>query len=176
MNCEKCKKKEASVFYADEVGGRHSLCAVCAAALGKVSQYDPTNDQKSHSTPYIPTPTLTSLCNRTPELPRYYSATEKELSSTCPYCSTSLESIINKGIAGCPECYTAFCDILFPASLTAESARGARMPSSRRDSIDRIRSIKDLRARIKVAIETENYELAASLRDDIRKLEAQKLA
>ena len=97
MNCEKCKNKHATVFYADEVGARHSLCAACAAALGKVAQYDPASDSKSQSTLYIPTPTLTSLCNRAPELPRYYSATEKELSSTCPYCSTSLESIINKG-------------------------------------------------------------------------------
>ena len=50
------------------------------------------------------------------------------------------------------------------------------MPSSHRTSIDRIRSINDLKARIKIAIETENYELAATLRDEIRKLESSKRA
>ncbi len=176
MNCEKCKNKKATVFYADDTGGRHSLCAACATTLGKVSQYDPTDETKNRSTPFIPQPSLTSLCSHRASLPLYCSANEADISSTCPYCSTSLESIVTKGRAGCPECYTVFCDLLFPPSLTPESARGARMPSSRRSAIDRIRSINELRSRLKIAVETENYELAASLRDEIRKLEAQKRA
>lgn len=176
MNCEKCKNKKATVFYADETGGRHSLCSLCAVTLGKVSQYDPADDPNTRATPLIPEPTLTSLCKEDSPLPIYCSANESDLSSTCPYCSTSLESVVTRGRAGCPECYTAFCDLLFPTSLTPESAHGARMPSSRRALIDRVRSINELKSRIKIAVETENYELAASLRDEIRKLESQKRA
>ena len=176
MNCEKCKNKKATVFYADETGGRHSLCAICAATLGKISQYDPADEQKGPSQPFIPKPTLTSLLLDEVSLHSYCSANESELSSPCPYCSTSLESAVSRGRVGCSECYTAFCDFLFPSSLAPESARGARMPSSHRTSIDRIRSINDLRARIKIAVETENYELAATLRDEIRKLESPKRA
>ena len=176
MNCEKCKNKKATVFYADETGGRHSLCALCAISLGKISQYDPTQEVSDRITPFIPEPTLISLRPKESPLALYCSANESELSSTCPYCSTVLESVVAKGRAGCPECYTVFCDTLFPSSLTPQSARGARMPSSRRALIDRVRSINELKARIKVAVETENYELAASLRDEIRKLESQKRA
>lgn len=176
MNCEKCKNKKATVFYADETGGRHSLCAACAATLGKISQYDPEDEQKRTAQPYIPTPTLTSLLRDDIGFHFYCSASESDYSTPCPYCSTTLESITLRGRVGCPECYTAFCDLLFPSSRTPESARGARMPSSHRTSIDRIRTINDLKTRIKIAVETENYELAATLRDEIRKLESQKRA
>ena len=174
MNCEKCKNKKATVFYADETGGRHSLCASCASNAGKVSQYDPTDDQQIRALPFIPEPTLTTLIAPETTSSIYCSATESELSSTCPYCSTTLDTILSCAHVGCPECYSAFSDLLFPVSLTPEIARGARMPSSRRATIDRIRSINDLRSRIKMAVETENYELAATLRDEIRRLETQK--
>ena len=47
----------------------------------------------------------------------------------------------------------------------------ARMPSSRRAFIDKKKALEALKADIKVAIEKENYELAASLRDKVKKLE-----
>ncbi len=50
------------------------------------------------------------------------------------------------------------------------------MPSSRRAAIDRIRTMAELRAQIKLAVETEDYELAATLRDKIRKLEGTRRA
>ena len=176
MNCEKCKNKKATVFYADDTGSRHSLCALCAVSMGKIAQYDPESEDKKPTSQFIPEPSLYSLCAKKPSFAIYSGASESDLSMSCPYCSTQLETIISKGTVGCPECYTAFSCFLFPASLTPESAKGARMPSSRRASIDRVRAINDLRSRIRIAVETENYELAASLRDEIRKLESQKRA
>lgn len=172
MNCEKCKNKKATVFYADDVGGRHSLCAPCAATLGKISEYDPA-DSKRGNLPFIPSPTLTALQMPPTPLHLYCTANETEHTS-CPYCNTPLESAVATGKVGCPECYTVFAGTLLPSSLTPETASGARMPSSHRATIDRIRSINDLKSRIKIAIETENYELAATLRDEIRRLESPK--
>ena len=172
MNCEKCKNKKATVFYADDVGGRHSLCAPCAATLGKISEYDPTDSKKSN-VPFNPPPTLTALQMPSASLLFYCTANETEHTS-CPYCNTSLELVISTGKAGCPECYTVFSGTLLPTSLTPENASGARMPSSHRATIDRIRSINDLTSKIKIAIESENYELAATLRDEIRRLESPK--
>ncbi len=173
MNCEKCKNKKATVFYADDVGGRHSLCSVCAATLGKVSGYDPTLSDTKGS-PFIPEPTLLSLTRNDRSHQLYCSADTNEEAAVCPSCSTSLVSLISGGYAGCPECYTVFCDLIFPTALTPENAKGARMPSSRRESIERLRSISELRSKIRLAIESENYELAASLRDEVRRLESGK--
>ena len=175
MNCEKCKNKKATVFYADESGGRHSLCASCAASLGKISEYNASEPQE-HSSVFTPQPTLTSLQPLHTSLPIYCSADEQLLMTSCPHCSTSLETAMSRGRLGCPDCYSIFADALLPSSLSAECARGARMPSSRRSAIDRIRSINDLKSRLKIAVESENYELAATLRDEIRRLEAIKRA
>ena len=35
MNCEKCKQRKATLFFSDEGGRRHALCAACGALLGK---------------------------------------------------------------------------------------------------------------------------------------------
>ncbi len=174
MNCENCKNKQASVFYADEGGGRHALCSSCAQTLGKISQYDP-NEQSESGKAYIPQPTLSALIRKT-ESKLYCHQAENSGRSVCPYCATALESAVEKGRVGCPECYTVFAEALFPSSLTPESAQGARMPSSRRAYIDRIRSISELKAQIRIAVESENYELAATLRDKIRKLEGTRRA
>jgi protein-arginine kinase activator protein McsA len=48
------------------------------------------------------------------------------------------------------------------------------MPSRRRAAIERQRSIGNMRAKLKLAVETENYELAATIRDKIRELELHK--
>ena len=173
MNCEKCKNKKATVFYADETGGRHSLCSACAATLGKISNYDPSiTDTKGSS--FLPCSSLLSLAPINVTNPLFCSADTNEEAAVCPSCSTSLVSLIAGGYAGCPECYTVFGDHIFPTALSPENSRGARMPSSRRESIERIRSISELRSKIRLAVESENYELAASLRDEVRRLESSK--
>lgn len=174
MNCESCKNKQATVFYADEGGGRHALCQACAQSLGKISPYSPS-DEETEGKLFTPSPTLSSLVE--PKPMGLYSVYSPDASrNTCPYCSTSLESARERGRVGCPECYTVFADALFPASLSPEKAPGARMPSSYRALIDRTRSIAELKAKIKIAVEAENYELAATLRDKIRKLEGSRRA
>ena len=173
MNCEKCKNKKATVFYADETGRRHSLCSSCAATLGRVTDYDPSpTDTKGAY--FLPDSSLLSLSCQNDTSPLFSCADTNEEAAVCPSCSTSLVSLVAGGIAGCPECYTVFSDLLYPTALTPENARGARMPSSRRESIERIRSISELRSKIKLAVESENYELAASLRDEVRRLESSK--
>lgn len=168
MNCENCKNKKATVFYADDTGRQHSLCADCAAPLGKIATYKPANNQCST---FTPSPTLFSLASQdTPKC--FFSQDTDSKEILCPYCATSLQNATESGRVGCPECYDAFSDYLFPATLPYEQALGARMPSSYRSALDRTRSITDLRSRIKTAIECENYELAAELRDKIRKLES----
>ena len=174
MNCESCKNKHATVFYADEAGGRHALCQSCAQTLGKISPYSPS-DEGGNTRPFIPEPTLLSL--KSERVCVIYAAGGEERGTvTCPYCATSLDLVIKNGRVGCPECYTVFRDALIPSSLTPENASGARMPLSYRSAIDRTRSIADLKAKLRIAVESENYELAATLRDKIRKLEGGRKA
>jgi protein arginine kinase activator len=77
------------------------------------------------------------------------------------------------GRVGCPDCYSTFADILNPyvqkvhgadrhvggASTTAETSAPAEG------------SIEALRAKLNDAIKNEEFEQAATLRDQIRKME-----
>ena len=174
MNCESCKNKQASVFFADESGGRHALCGACAQALGKISPYSPSSES-GQAKVFIPEPTLSALICSEP-LALYVRQAEGGGRVICPYCATPLDTVTQKGRVGCSECYTVFADSLFPSSLSPERAEGARMPSSYKAEIDRTRSISELKAKIRIAVESENYELAATLRDKIRKLEGSQRA
>ena len=174
MNCESCKNKQASVFFADEGGGRHALCGACAQTLGKISPYSPSSEG-GQAKVFIPEPTLLTLIESEPPA-LYHRQIEGAGRAICPYCATPLDTVIERGRVGCPECYAVFSESLFPSSLSPERADGARMPSSYKSQIDRTRSISELKAKIKIAIESENYELAATLRDKIRKLEGSQRA
>ena len=142
MNCESCKNKHASVFYADESGGRHALCSSCAQALGKISPYSPSTEGNDARV-FISEPTLLHLIEEAP-LTVYRRVSEEAVKAVCPYCATPLDSAIGKGRVGCPECYVVFAERLFPASLSPERAQGARMPSSYKAEIERVRSISAL--------------------------------
>lgn len=176
MNCEKCKNKKATVFYADRDGERHSLCASCAAILGKLNQYSPSDAHNSaHGAKYTPEPSMLSLCKTSLTfVPPYALFGGNDTSLQCPICSTHLSAVNESGSVGCPECYNVFGEYLFPSLLSPETAVGARIPSSLRTIFDRQRAVSELKLRIKDAIESENYELAAELRDKIKSIEARR--
>lgn len=174
MNCEKCKNKKATVFYADDGGGQHALCAPCAQSLGKLTRHSSSNRDDAVSPAFSVTSSLFSLCNQSNNgFPLLCTLADANAhgDSKCPFCSSTLASIQRSGHAGCPDCYTVFGEALFPRVLDSESALGARMPKRKRSSIERRRSIATLKQRMRSAVESEDFELAATLRDEIKKLE-----
>ncbi len=174
MNCEKCKNKTATVFYADDTGGRHSLCESCAAILGHLGRYSPSSAERNDPCDsYTPDCRLFSLSPAATAFP-IYASSDDDGKTRCQYCSSSLEAVISSGELGCPECYSAFSKILFPMSLDCENAAGARMPQSRRANIDRIHMLAQMKKKLREAVDSENYELAATLRDEIRRLDGEK--
>ena len=75
---------------------------------------------------------------------------------------------------GCPACYTAFSDELSEV-IRAIHGRGehrGRLSAGYRASRDRLSRLEELRGKLKQAVEAEEYELAAGLRDEIRSLES----
>lgn len=170
MNCEKCKNKKATLFYADEGGGRHALCAVCGATKNKLTtlvSQEPESEEKAQS--YLPAPSLTAFLS-TEE--RAVAEVPKDPNAKCPACATTAGRIAESGRMGCPRCYTVFAD-LFPAPTPDGSTdtTAARMPSRRRKRMEKEAAIKRLREELRAAVEGESFELAAVLRDKIKNLE-----
>ncbi len=84
----------------------------------------------------------------------------------CPVCDFSLETYRRTGRLGCPDCYNIFARELAEekaplADEGAENAATAESPAL---------TLKKLEQQLQQAIEKEDYETAAQLRDRIREL------
>jgi protein arginine kinase activator len=99
--------------------------------------------------------------------------TGDEVGRSCPSCGAQFRAIRQTGRVGCAECYRTFHGrihlLLDQAGLT-ETHVGrypARLGSFKRLLVDR----ETLRERLVHAVEEENYEEAATIRDRMKSLE-----
>ena len=167
MNCEICKNKKATLFYADESGIRHALCPVCGESINRLGN---ATEKKEAPPKYIPEPTLCSFLDRAANLSTHIKS-DPHPRASCKSCGSTLESIIESGKFGCPDCYECFGDSIKLKYASASEIDGVRMPSSHRFDLDRKAMLENLRSELRGAIESEKFELAASIRDKIRRLE-----
>jgi protein arginine kinase activator len=90
----------------------------------------------------------------------------------CPRCGFSQADFKKSGRLGCPECYRTFAEGL--AGLLKTMHKGTRhvgkTPEALRQTRETVDRLKLLQKKLAKAIEEENYESAAALRDEIRTL------
>jgi protein arginine kinase activator len=171
MLCENCKDRDSVVKLIQMVEGGPKelhLCEKCAAAKG------------IETLPPPPAPPLVELLQKLQQQPLIGGApptTGGALSADaarCTFCQASLADFRSTGRLGCAQCYGAF-----EASLRTllrrvhGSARhnGRRYVAPQPDTMQLSVTLGELRDRLKRAIESEQFELAADIRDRIRVLE-----
>lgn len=90
----------------------------------------------------------------------------------CPRCGFSQADFKKSGRLGCPECYETFAEAL--ESLVKTMHKGSRhtgkVPVALRQSRDFSDRLKALQKKLSKAIEEENFEQAAVLRDEIKQM------
>lgn len=168
MKCEKCKKNEATTHIKKVVNGEYTeynLCSECAHAMGYDNVFD-------FEMPDMFGGLLQSFF--TGALPARSGA------SRCPACSSSYGDITDSGKVGCAKCYEAFYSELLPSIKrihgntthcgkvpgSAEKRASAKKPISPKDEIE------DLKQQLQNAVQRQDFELAAKLRDTIKEKEA----
>ena len=94
-------------------------------------------------------------------------------SRACPYCQLTFAEFRNSGRLGCPHDYEVFRDELMPLleNIHDETRHSGKFPRRAPRSTERQTQMIELRKKLKQAIDVEDYELAARLRDQIRALE-----
>ncbi|MBR4881805.1 MAG: UvrB/UvrC motif-containing protein [Clostridia bacterium] len=153
MLCSKCHKNEASVYFKQNINGEvreYALCRECAAEaeLG----FAPLNLFGSMFTPVRP----------------------KTEQKRCTLCSSTLADIKKKGKVGCAECYSVFADELKPMieNIHRTAKHCGRAPEGYAQSKKAENELDKLKKELKAAIDAEEYERAAELRDLIKSKEA----
>lgn len=100
---------------------------------------------------------------------------ESYMSLSCLSCGTTYEEFQKSGMVGCSDCYRAFyvpIEALL-ARVSGHKQHIGRTPAQSGTALSDKLAIDRLRQRLKQAIETEEYEEAAALRDRIRALTAE---
>jgi protein arginine kinase activator len=92
---------------------------------------------------------------------------------SCPICGITFFEFRKEGRLGCPHDYICFQKELEPLILNihGESQHVGKRPKRSPANTDRQTDLIRLRREIKEAIQSEDYERASKLRDEIRQVE-----
>ena len=95
--------------------------------------------------------------------------------AVCPNCGLNWGQFKQAGLMGCPHDYELFMVKLMPLLKRAQEGASEHVGkmAARRRTVDASRQVTTLRLRkeLQKAVDAENYEQAANLRDQLRKLE-----
>lgn len=93
----------------------------------------------------------------------------------CPSCGYQYSDFKRIGRLGCPDCYEAFESQLVPVlrHVHGSTQHTGKKPVKQTRRLEVRERVAALREELALAIRAEDYERAASIRDEIRGLEAQ---
>ena len=105
-----------------------------------------------------------------------HSGQEAHAEANCENCGLTFSQFREQSLLGCPVCYTSFESLLGP--LMERAHEGAthhvgKVPRRAGSDQERQQQLLHMRNRLTEAIAAEDFELAARLRDDIRRYEEQ---
>jgi len=160
MRCEICKKDEATVHLTEIIDGLRNethLCERCAAEQGiAVKSHIPLNEL------------LSSLLSVQPTDDELHGASEQKVS--CPHCGFTLDQFRKEAVLGCPYDYEVFEKSLLPLIEKAhdgQTVHHGKVPSKTPADTKKQIELLNLRQQLSDAVQGEDYELAAKLRDKI---------
>ena len=170
MMCTNCGQSPASFFFTQSVDGRETSVALCANCAKKAG--------------------LAGLGMTSPLFGSFFPANDarrvrRDGGKRCPLCGQTYDDIFAMGKVGCPKCYDTFREELrdtirsihgtakhigrTPGSADAAAAAEAAMTVPAPEKSEE----ETLRDELAAAIEAENYEHAAELRDRIKALKGE---
>lgn len=157
--CQSCKQNPATIHLTtihEKTKQELHVCEACAAAQGLAG---------GPVLPDLPS-MLASLVKpaKGPQAP----------APRCPTCGISFAEFREKGRLGCPNDYTFFAEHLDPLleKIHGASQHRGRLPAGTPASESgRGEALLRLRGELQKAVKAEQYERAAQLRDEIRRLE-----
>lgn len=156
MLCENCKKNVASTYLKQTINGKTTeifLCDECASKLGVDNSFKNIG---------------MGLGSMLPEL---FSHGGDIAELRCPVCGTLYSAISKNGMVGCDQCYHAFAQRLDPVIKRMHGSRkhAGKVPAS--FAAEPESQLDTLKKQLKQAVEKEDFELAAKLRDKIKSME-----
>lgn len=167
MLCQSCHKKQATLSYTEIKSGqaRHKmLCEECAVSQGLLSPMEAA---------------ISGLSDLLTQLMREITDSGTGQPETiCSRCGLSYSQFQKTGRLGCPGCYKEFSGRLEPLILRIQQSDRHLGKSAKRPAEQPLPSGEQarlLKRQLNAAVEKEEFELAASLRDRLKVLESEQV-
>lgn len=167
MKCQQCEKP--ATFHITELTGpepvEHHLCEQCARSY-----------LSENETPAPPAPTLAAVLAKQLKIGQAAEELAKLDQRECPICGITFYEFRSQGRLGCPHDYVFFERELTPliVNIHGENKHVGKRPARSQGGTDDQTDLIRLRREMKEAVEKENYEQAAQLRNRIREFEERR--
>ena len=165
MLCDDCHKRNAVIHMTKLVQGKKQevhLCEICAQSK------ELNNLAKDFSIHNFLANLLDTNLNSHLNIPNYSGI-------HCHRCGTTFYSFKQTGRLGCDLCYEVFNERINPLlrRVHGSTQHLGKIPKRSSGDIRLKRELKQLKNKLQQAIDSEAYEQAAEIRDQIKKLEDQ---
>ena len=174
MKCDKCKKNIANVKYTQIINGEKeelNLCEQCAQGMG-INNFSMPINFSDFFGEFLQS-----------DISNAFSESNYHIESRCKKCGMTFEEFASIGKFGCDNCYAVFnekIDRILKGIHGTEKHVGRKLLNVKEEQNEKeeiskhnsqILEIERLKNKLKQLIKDENYEEAAKVRDEIKKLE-----
>lgn len=162
MLCQNCGKNEATTHVKRIINGETAethLCAQCAAALGYEAVFPSFGLNLGNLFGgFFGDMPVSRLSNKV---------------IRCEKCGCSFDDIAKSGMVGCADCYKTFYDKLLPTvqRIHGRTEHQGKFPQGASEEVKQAHRLAELREELNKAIDEQNFERAAQLRDEIKGME-----
>ena len=169
--CEECGVNEACYTVSVMMGGQITQRHLCADCMAKMNMNLAAGNIK-----HLLSAIMSAISGSVEEAAASAAAPEEQTAAggdpVCERCNTTLSQFTKSGRLGCPQCYKSFHEQLTPM---LQQIHGRVQHAGRKaldtEAAQRRRALYDrLTRQLEQAVETEDFETAAILRDQLRHL------
>lgn len=176
MLCDICHKREAKIYYTEIKNGEKKEQYLCEECAAEQSTFQTKNGE------YSIEGTLSGFLSNI--LGSIYGdgkqKKNKDIMPRCARCGISYEEVLENGKFGCPHCYENFKDMIDKSLKQIQGANShtgkkpERLKKSVENTVLNIPKLEKLSIQLQEAIEREEFEEAAKLRDRMRELKGEE--
>lgn len=172
MECQECHQRPATLHFTQVINGNKTevhVCEVCAKEKGYMTY--PEEGYSLHNL-------LSGLFNfDTTQLKNHQGqAFKQEEELTCPKCKMTFTEFKSVGKFGCATCYETFSSRLDPILRRVHAGNtkhAGKIPKRQGGDLHTKKQLEDYKVELQHLIETEAFEEAAKVRDNINALKKQ---
>lgn len=164
MLCQHCKEREANNHYKSIINGKKEegyFCDECAKQLGLEHLINPISLTFGSI--------LGNFLGASSSVPTSLAGVQR-----CPQCGSSYNEIVSSGQVGCANCYDMFREFLIPSieNIHGKAVHNGKVAKDATINVKvELSESEKLKKALANAIEKQDFELAAILRDKIKTLE-----